>query len=447
MARLLVALVVILVAVTALSKEIPDPSDLAFVLSENDFEDYLDSWLELKTEANRLSTIFLRSQSGCTLDVNKDLGHPQPVYLNNNTYLTPTGATGKINLYSGEQVTIACPGSKRSIVHPNIAASVATATAVCVNNDLVAGAGWLNGIGAFSGLTCSSNPTHEALATNETCYNNNLVIRVGFTVEGIFYPLYWSCFDERRLEVLYVWYEQNPPNAVYQTGVNRPNFAAGTFYPGVPVNDLYKQEQQKRTIADVVGNELANKYLTTRQYLSRGHLAAKTDFIYASGQRASFYFINAAPQWQPFNAGNWNSLEQKLRERIGKAGYNTVVYTGTFGVTQLRDEYDRLVDIYLYTDANNNPQIPVPLYYYKVVYDASRGLGTAFVSINNPYYTESEVRALTFCTDRCRNNSAFSWLNWKPDNIDIGYSFCCTVDDFRRTVPHLPPFTVIDLLS
>ncbi|KAF9824237.1 hypothetical protein SFRURICE_019917 [Spodoptera frugiperda] len=446
MARLLVALVVILVAVVQ-SKEIPDPGDLALVLSENEFEDYLNLWLEHKSEFNQLSTTFSKSESGCTLGVNEDFGQPQPVYINNNTYLTPTGATGKVNLYPGEQVTIACPGPKRFILHPNITASVATAIAVCVNSDLVSGAGWLNGSGAFSGLTCSSHPTHDARATNETCYNNNLVIRVGFTVEGVFYPLYSSCFDERRLEVLYVWYEQNPHNAVHQTGINRPSFAAGTFYPGVPVNDMYKKEQQKATLTNLVGSHLADKYLTTRQYLARGHLAAKTDFIYASGQRASFYFINAAPQWQPFNAGNWNSLEQKLRARIGNAGYNTVVYTGTFGVTQLRDENDRFVDIYLYTDENNNPQIPVPLYFYKVVYDADRHLGTAFVSINNPYYSESEVRALTFCTDRCRNNSAFSWLNWQPDRIDIGYSFCCTIDDFRRIVPHLPPFTVTDLLS
>ncbi|KAF9412967.1 hypothetical protein HW555_008664 [Spodoptera exigua] len=220
-----------------------------------------------------------------------------------------------------------------------------------------------------------------------------------------------------------------------------------TFYPGVPVDNMYKVATQKETIAELVGNDLANKYITNRQYLARGHLAAKTDFIYASGQRASFYFINVAPQWQPFNAGNWNSVEQYLRARIGQAGYNTVVYTGTFGVSQLRDENDRPVDVYLYTDANNNPQIPVPLYYYKVVYDAGRRLGTAFVSINNPYYTESEVRALTFCTDHCRNNSAFSWLKWQPDRIDMGYSFCCTVDDFRRTVPHLPAFTVTGLLS
>lgn len=73
---------------------------------------------------------------------------------------------------------------------------------------------------------------------------------------------------------------------------------------------MYTQAQQKSTISDIVGSELADKYITNTQYLARGHLAAKTDFIYATGQRATFFFINAAPQWQPFNAGNWNWLEQ-----------------------------------------------------------------------------------------------------------------------------------------
>ena len=73
---------------------------------------------------------------------------------------------------------------------------------------------------------------------------------------------------------------------------------------------MYTQAQQKITIANVVGSNLADKYVTNTQYLARGHLAAKTDFIYATGQRASFYFINVAPQWQLFNGGNWNLLEQ-----------------------------------------------------------------------------------------------------------------------------------------
>ncbi|KAM3967998.1 alkaline nuclease [Aphomia sociella] len=445
MTRLAVVFTVLVVTVLALP-QIPEPGELALVLNEEDFEDYLDAWLELE-EPKWLNSSIADTRNGCAIRVNGDLGQPQPVYLRSNNYVVPTGNTGVINLNTGDQVTVACTGSGRTLQHPNIASSVQTGTATCVNNALVSGSGWLSGNGEFRQLTCSTHSYHDAVATNDRCYNNNIVIRVGFIVNNVFYPKYWSCFDQNRLEVLYVWYEQNIPNAVHQNNVDRPSWLVGSFFPGVAINTVYTQVQQKATIATLVGQQLADKYVTSHQFLARGHLAAKTDFIFATGQRSTFYFINAAPQWQPFNAGNWNWLEQNLRQRIGQAGYNTIIYTGTFGVSQLRDQNNRLVDIYLHRDANNNPQVPVPLYYYKVVYDASRRLGTAFVSINNPYYTEAEVRALTFCTDRCRNNNAFNWLNWQADRIDLGYSFCCTVADFRAVVPHLPSFDVIGLLT
>ncbi|CAK1578464.1 unnamed protein product [Parnassius mnemosyne] len=447
--RLIFAFTAILVTVLALPAKLPDliePSELALVLNEEDFEGYLDAWLEIQQKKYANETQF-DLRSGCSIRVNGDLGQPQPVYIHRNNYLTPKGNSGRIQLNTGEQVTIACTGSGRTIRHPNIARNVNTATATCVNNAIISGPGWLNGNGQFKQLTCSTHSLPEAVSTSERCFNNNIVIRVGYIVNNVFYPLYWSCFDQRRLEVLYVWYDQRPTNAVHQTGVERPSWSAGSFFPGVNVNNRYTQAQQKNTIAGYVGNSLANKYITNTQFLSRGHLAAKSDFVFAVGQRATFYFINAAPQWQPFNAGNWNSLEINLKKRIGQAGYNTVIYTGTFGVTQLRNANNRLVDIYLHRDNNNNEQIPVPLYYYKVAYDASRRLGTAFIGINNPYYTLAEARSRQFCTDRCRNNAAFNWIGWQPDRVDIGYSFCCTIADFRKVVKHLPNFSVNGLLT
>lgn len=50
-------------------------------------------------------------------------------------------------------------------------------TATCVSGNLVSGSGWLNGNGAFGELTCSSHSFHEAQATNNRCWGNNLVIR------------------------------------------------------------------------------------------------------------------------------------------------------------------------------------------------------------------------------------------------------------------------------
>ncbi|CAB3236126.1 unnamed protein product [Arctia plantaginis] len=440
-----IMLATFLVASVTLATDLPDPSRLALELNEDEFEDYLDAWL--KQQEPRWANVSIGNaapRNGCTFRINGDFGQPQPVYIRKGTFLQPNGNSGQVHLNKDEQVTIACTGPRRRISQHTVIDDVAVGRATCVNNNLVSGRGWLNGNISFNELICSANAIHEAEPTNHRCYGNNLVIRIGFIVNNVFQHLYFSCFNQQRMEVLYVSYDQTPENTIHQSGVSRPSFAAASFFPGVNVNTLYTQVRQRQTIAEFVGQALADKYVTSRQFLARGHLAAKTDFVFATGQRASFYFINAAPQWQPFNAGNWNSLEQNLRARIGAAGYRTKVYTGTFGVTQLRDQNNRLVSIFL--DRPHN-RIPVPLYYYKVVYDASRLQGTAFVSINNPYYTTDEVRNLTFCTDHCRNNNAFSWLRWQPDRIDIGYSFCCTIEDFRRTVPHLPYMKTTGLLT
>lgn len=88
------------------------------------------------------------------------------------------------------------------------------------------------------------------------------------------------------------------------------NNLEGSWYPGLSVDTLYTQNSQKSAIASVVGSSKADEYVTSTNFLARGHLAAKTDFILSPSQRATFTFINVAPQWQPFNGGNWNTLEQ-----------------------------------------------------------------------------------------------------------------------------------------
>jgi hypothetical protein len=413
--------------------------ELALQMGEDELEDFWDAYLaKMEPIWAESSDLDGNRNTGCSMAINGDLGDPQPVFLRGNAYLQPTGNSGRINLNSGESLTIACSGSGRTVQHPLGANNLQFVTVSCVNDVLFSNSQFLSSAGRFGEFTCSSHAFHEARRTTRTCFGGNLLIEIGFTVQNTFFPLYHSCFDENRLEVLYTIYDQLTTNAVHQSGVTRPSFLPGNFFGSLPVNNLYTQVTQRNTIAAIVGQELANQYITSTQFLARGHLAAMTDFVFATGQRASFYFINVAPQFQPFNGGNWMWLEARLRTRIGAAGYNTIMYTGTFGVTQLRDQAGVLRDIYLH----ENRQIPVPLYYYKVAYDESRSIATAFVGINNPYYTLQEIqRDLVFCQDHCRGNNAFSWLTWQPDNIAFGYSFCCTLEDFRRTVPHLPAFT------
>jgi DNA/RNA non-specific endonuclease len=73
---------------------------------------------------------------------------------------------------------------------------------------------------------------------------------------------------------------------------------------------------QRVTVGQILGSStLGSNYIKDIDYyLARGHLAARSDFVYSTHQRATFWFINTAPQWQTFNSGNWKVLEDNLRE-------------------------------------------------------------------------------------------------------------------------------------
>lgn len=45
---------------------------------------------------------------------------------------------------------------------------------------------------------------------------------------------------------------------------------------------------------------------------------------------ATFWYTNAAPQWQTFNGNNWNSLENDARSLAARLGKDLDVYTGTY---------------------------------------------------------------------------------------------------------------------
>lgn len=85
------------------------------------------------------------------------------------------------------------------------------------------------------------------------------------------------------------------------------SFSAGTFFHGVDINNIYTRNHQTERIAQITG---IKTHISDTNYLSRGHLAAMADFVFATGQLSSFRYINVAPQWQRINDGNWNTLEQ-----------------------------------------------------------------------------------------------------------------------------------------
>ncbi|CAG9782582.1 unnamed protein product [Diatraea saccharalis] len=381
----------------------------------------------------------------CRLNTRVDFGEPLPVILRNERILEPTDEYGNIDLEYGDTLTLSCEDTGY-IEHPQTKSLIATGTIMCLGGNNFGNDEWLNAPATFYGFRCPYPKMHLSQRTNRTCFEGNPIIEVGYRIQNQFYPVYESCFNEAGLNAIYSKYTQKPYNSLYQTRVDRPFFIDNDNYGGLPVESLFSPRGQKAAVSQLVG-PLVDTYITKTELLSRGHLAAKTDFAFAFTERATFHYVNCAPQWTGFNGGNWNTLEVDLRNHVHNARYDTIIYTGTYGVSQLLDQYGRRVDIYLTTDVNNNPVIPVPKYFYKVVYEPRTQKGIAFVGINNPYYTMSEAREMFFCKDICRGNSAFHWLSWHPDNPSEGYTFCCSIPDFSFTVHHLPHLDVKDILS
>ncbi|CAH2235892.1 uncharacterized protein LOC120624892 [Pararge aegeria] len=384
----------------------------------------------------------------CILNSRVHFGQPLPVIIRNERLLEPNDNNGNVELNYGEAMILSCEGAG-TITHPSLTQHLPTASITCAGGENFRNDNWLTFPASFSFFRCSdppnnNRPIHCSERTNRTCFGGNQIVEVGYRSQNQFYPVFESCFDHGNLNPIYSKYTQKPYNALYQTKVDRPYFVDDGHYGGVPVDTLFSPKNQRDAVAKYVG-PLIETYVTESQHLSRGHLAAKTDFVFAFSERATFHYVNCAPQWTGFNGGNWNTLEVDLRNHIHYAGYDTIVYTGTYGVTELKNHLGLRVEIYLYSDVNNNQVIRVPQYYYKVVYEPSTQRGIAFVGINNPYYTANEARELFFCKDICRSGN-FRWLSWHPDNPAEGYAFCCTVADFRNTIKHLPDFEVTGLL-
>jgi len=225
-------------------------------------------------------------------------------------------------------------------------------------------------------------------------------------------------------------------------GNDSPPFSPDDFFD-YDVQHFYTMDQQRETIAELVGSqELADQYVqdfNSRLFMARGHLAPNADFIFYSWMDATYHFINTAPQWMSFNGGNWMYLEDGLRDFAVERGLDLVVYTGTHGLCQLEDVNGDLVDIHLY----NGNMLPVPRYYWKIVYDPLAGAGVAVIGVNNPHLSSFPPEYL-ICpplTDHPLMENIYH-----PEDLFKGYTWACRVEDLASAVPECPHLPEMELL-
>lgn len=209
------------------------------------------------------------------------------------------------------------------------------------------------------------------------------------------------------------------------------------YFTSKNVDKIFTRKNQIEMLGKVLGSvELASTYITEKQFLTRGHLAPKGDFIYGSHQRATFYLLNASPQFQTFNAGNWAKIEESVRSLAMKRNVLLDVYTGTYGTLIFLDIHNHSQSFYLNYDENNNGLVPVPEIFFKVVIEQESQRGVALIGVNNPYVTYKEAEEKYFYCDDI--SERIQWVKKVRQRASDGFYYACEVGQFAKIAEELP---------
>lgn len=381
----------------------------------------------------------------CSVRLGTDMGSPQPLQIipGTNRWFHPVARSGVLEFTANQEVELFCTNGFSS----PLGITANSIRIACTSGTVFR----LNGVSHnFNAFTCRNWPTSNPVrrATTQRCFGNGIFVDHGFQVDNRFLNVFTTCHNLVTEENHYTIHFFTPVNEGNERSVTRPSWSqgpAGQFFPGKNVDNLHTRFVQRQTIATILNSQrLADLYIEpdpSDVFLARGHIAAMTDFISANEQRATFYFTNTAPQWQTFNALNWVSVEISSRRLASDRNLFLDVYSGTFGIGQLRDEFGIFRDIHL---AHSTRQIPMPRIYYKMLINNAARSGVVLIGVNNFHLTLTEILAdYVICNDV---GDRITYVTWQRTNLRRGYSYACEVQPFLARVPHIPGLTGITTL-
>ncbi|XP_072383341.1 salivary protein Tsal2A-like [Diabrotica undecimpunctata] len=366
---------------------------------------------------------------------------PLVLTARNSSILYPESGETTLKFRSGEFVNFACPGDNILL---NGLMYQTTVEGRCLPNSQfeVFGKRYF-----WRDIACNFNPRATVKYTNSYCARDSKMVEIGYDLgNNQFVSIMDICFNTSSQIALYSRYD-----ITASIHSNDETFSRPTFYEDRDLYNLkgridtyYKKNRQKTTINNLLGLPPASsKYISNGDFfLSRGHLAAKSDFLYGFQQNATFRYINAAPQWQSFNGGNWNRAERSTRNYADRKKANLQVWTGTYGIATLPHEStQKPTELYLYVNQRTRA-LPVPALYWKIVYNPSNKRCVVLVGLNNPF--EENVSKYIICRDI---SNSLNWLSWQKSDTRKGYSYACTCNDFKNRVDYAPSLKVSGILN
>ncbi|XP_072161226.1 salivary protein Tsal2A isoform X2 [Bemisia tabaci] len=276
--------------------------------------------------------------------------------------------------------------------------------------------------------------------SGHSCAKTGTQMEIGFQVGKDLVPLMSLCHDLIKADTLYV--EHDLPSKICEATYfePRPDFQEGPLplYKDVPLKLIYTKEYQKKLFEELMGSELSEPLLTGKYFLARGHLAPKADFYYATWKWSTFFYANAAPQWQIINAGNWKSLENYVRKVAAKTGEDLRIITGTFGVLKMYSPKSRSsVEVLLHSN-----KVRVPAAFFKIIQSKATNKAIVAICSNDPFATK-DTAPKELCKDIAAQNS------WPDDKKEFskGRIYFCDVGKFLKQVQTAPKISYKGILQ
>ncbi|XP_074033358.1 salivary endonuclease [Leptinotarsa decemlineata] len=370
------------------------------------------------------------SKKGCSLNVLQNPNEKlMPVILYNltTTFNLVVPNRGVINLKSGEGVTLSCP-NKRNLLSP----TNSNATfAVCVHDTTlkITNADW-----DFMDVECTKTVHGEIKKTRARCGDNRgRITDIGYPITNQYFKtLIRICYDEEEGNTIYTEHTIHGGEIQYSSKTSdRPSFSVAGLGSGVAANVAYKRAFQKSTFNQLLGSaRIADEYINSKSYLARGHLSPSGDFLFASSQSASFYYINTCPQWQSINGGNWLSVEFSVRKAAEYYRHTFTIITGSYDVLELPDSHRHPTKIFLVSGS----KLPVPKFIWKIMYNEVTQEGIAFIIVNDPFLSVLHQDHI-LCMNLCEK---YGWGTTSWQIISKGYVYCCDVNEFADVVDTVP---------
>lgn len=293
------------------------------------------------------------------------------------------------------------------------------------------------------------------------------IINIGFQIRDSYLKQIEICTDEKSYGTLWTKHRINGVSINENDRNERPDFKTDTsgerrfynFTSSTGLDRMYISRYEAAAVTQILGTdtlpdgrEIVVVNSGTRSF-NRGHITPDADFVMDYQQDATYYFLNVAPQFGSFNQKNWLFVESACRDKSFLLGRTTDVISGTFGMLQYPSSEE--VPTSLYLDPNIEKKshrrfrsgkakgagdssdggtavIPIPKYYWKVLYDKESHRATTFLGMNDIYHPDIVD---TPCPSVC---DQLDWIDFDYEDESLGHITCCDMETFSAVVSYAP---------